>query len=169
MAQTKTCCERLFADCCCIKYSALLKLDFILLILHLLAAFILLNQYMLGPVLFIRLPRVLFGLIGRMCTKQTTAKDKAVKMGCCGKSWLFLEQWFRILSTIGMMALSIIIQIQFISNDFCPKYDEGEDRHSCVLYLIVIMVILILLNTIVDLTMWRVCRTFYLDNDQQAE
>ena len=99
-----------------------------LTVLHLLAAFVLFNHYMIVPVVIVRVPRLLFRLLSRCCERK---QGNRMKLNCCGKQLLFLEQWFRLLSGAFMIVASFVIQYTFIFEEFCPRYREESERKQC--------------------------------------
>ena len=69
-SKKKGCCERLFCECPCLKYSNILHLDLILLICHAFAAFVLYNKTMMLPIVTIRLPRLVFRIFDTFCLRK---------------------------------------------------------------------------------------------------
>ena len=62
-----------------------------------------------------------------------------------------------------MLALSFTIQYIFLFQEFCPRYSDIDERTMCYQEMSAIFALLILANTLVDVAMWRACRTFYLE------
>ena len=164
----KPCCSRIFCDCSCLKYSHLLHLDLALLICHAFAAFVLYNRNMMLPIIAIRLPRFVFRMFDTFCLRKGENADLALagslvkrRCPCCQKSILFVEKWFRAISALCFVGLSLGIQYTFIFDDFCDRYKLKENEVDCREKFSLVMAILIILNALLDFTAWRVCVAKY--------
>ena len=147
-----------------------MHMDLLLLICHAFAAFVLYNRNMMFPILTIRVPRLIFRILDTCVLRKGEVEGQEIKRRCpcCQKSVLFIEKWFRAISGICFIALSIAIQFTFIFDDFCDRYVLKENEESCREMFSLVMAMMIIVNTILDYAGWRVCATKF-EQEQALE
>ena len=110
--KSEGCCAGPCCTCLCFRFENVLCTELAVLIMHLFATFVLYNIFMFVPIVFIRVPRLIFRLLDTTCMHSSDSKRKQRR--CCTKSILFLETWFRLISAIVMIFLSLAIQALYI-------------------------------------------------------